>query len=75
MKISIESISLNQEIIEFIISRNLKLESFEISPNQNYDMIISGDLSDLIEYLEKFGYISQDLNKEGLINELDLYLI
>jgi hypothetical protein len=57
MKISIESIYLNQEIIDFMNDHNLKLESFEISPNEYYDLEISGDFKNILSYLLKFGYI------------------
>ena len=75
MKISIESISINHEIISFIIENNLKLESLEISPNQYYDLIISGNYMDLFEYLIKFGYIDEFQNKEEILGDLEEYLM
>ena len=75
MKISIESISINHEIISFIIENNLILESCEISCNRYYDLIISGNYIDLYEYLLKFGYIDSNQDKEMILGDLELYLM
>ncbi len=69
MKISIESIEINHEIISFIIENNLKLESLEISPNQYYDLIISGDFKDIMLFLITFGYINSFLDLYEYIEE------
>ena len=75
-RISIESIYFNQEIINSIISFNLKLESFEISINNHFDLIISGDYDNLILYLKKFGYMEESYqNSDHEIEDLELYFI
>ena len=75
MRISIESISINHEIISFIIENNLILESCEISCNQYYDLIISGNYMDLYEYLLRFGYIDEFQDKEMILGDLEEYFM
>ena len=75
MKISIESISFSQEMINFMTSNNLILESLDISVNNHFDLIISGKFIDLYDYLIKFGYIDEYQDKEMIIGDLELYLV
>jgi len=75
MKISIESIYFNDDIIKSIISYNLRIESFEISINNHFDLIISGKFLDLLRYLMEMGYIDEISDKEMMMGELDLYFI
>ena len=65
MKIRIELISFNQEIISGIQENNLKLESRKDSPNGYEELELSGSENDLLNFFDQLDYD----------NELSPYII
>jgi hypothetical protein len=62
MEISIESIQYSEEMINYLIDHNLKLESISLSINNHLDLIISGDREDLINLLFEWEYLDNSLD-------------